>query len=66
MREVKGWMEPWRSRFSRTSLVTRSLMQETPSQVHALVLLFQLVSFSDVSEAALKDNRASKSGFAEP
>lgn len=60
-------MEPWRSRFSRTSRETRSLMHETPPHEHGLVLLvFQDVSFLDVSEAVLKAKRASKSGFMEP
>lgn len=63
--EVKGVMEPWRSRFSRTSRETRLLMQETPRHVHGWVVVFQLVSFFDVSEAALKAKRASKSGFVE-
>lgn len=65
MREVNGSMEPWRSRFSRTSRDTRFLMQETPSQVHGSVVVFQVESFLDVSEAVLKDRRAWKSGLME-
>ena len=60
-------MEPSRSRFSRTSRETRSRMHDTPFQEHGLVLLmFHVVSFWDVSEAVLKDKRASKSGLLKP
>ncbi|RDX62321.1 hypothetical protein CR513_59364, partial [Mucuna pruriens] len=59
-------MEPWRSRFSRTSRDTRSLMHDTPLQVHGFVLVFHVMSFWDASEALLKATRASKSGFLKP
>lgn len=53
MREVKGWMEPWSWRFSRTRRETRFLRQETPYQVHRSVVVFHVVSLLDVSVAVL-------------
>ena len=63
VREFRGWMEPPRSRPSRTRRETRFLRQETPSQVHGSVLEFHVVSFLYVSEEFLNDIRGWRSGF---
>lgn len=63
MREVKGGMEPRRSRPSRTRRETRFLRQVMPRQVHGSVVEFHVVSLLWVSEAVLKEIRGWKSGF---
>lgn len=63
MREVKGWMEPLRSRFSRTRRETRFLRQETPYHVHRSLVMFHEVSLLDVSVAVLNASNGWKSGF---
>ena len=61
MREVKGWNEPWRERFSRVSLETLLLRHEMKGHLQWWVVEFQDVSFWCVSDEFLKAIKACRS-----
>lgn len=62
---MRGWKEPWRSRFSRTRRETLSFVHETSGKEQGCDVEFQRVSLLETSEAALNAIRASMSELEE-